>query len=199
MRKKEEASTLKNAARPPPYFQIFRVFFKIGLFTLGGGLAMVSSIRHELSIRKRWVNEDRFMEDLTVSASVPGAIAVNLAFVTGNRLRRTTGALVAILGAVLPSFLVILFIVQFFLPYFSEPIIQAFFKGASTAVLGLIAYVAFIFGRRILHSWQKLFLTALALGVVLAFHLNPFFAILISVVVGYFIVDVARNRGHGID
>ncbi|MBP7634573.1 chromate transporter, partial [Candidatus Ozemobacteraceae bacterium] len=83
--------------------EIFWVFFRVGLFTLGGGLAMATVMRHELVLRKRWYDDKAFMAEMATGTIVPGAIAVNLAFLQGRRLRGRLGALAALLGTILPS------------------------------------------------------------------------------------------------
>ena len=92
---------------------IFGTFFRIGLFTLGGGLAMSPVMRHELVIKRQWLKDADFMSVMSLATVVPGAIAVNIAYLLGRRLRGKTGAAVAILGTILPSFFVILFIAGF--------------------------------------------------------------------------------------
>ena len=110
-----------------PLVKIFGAFFRIGLFTLGGGLAMSPVMRHELVIKRRWLNDDDFMSTMSLATIVPGAIAVNIAYLLGRRLRGKAGATAAILGTVVPSFFVILLIAAFLLPYFDYPKVTAFF------------------------------------------------------------------------
>ena len=79
-----------------PLFGIFWTFFRIGLFTFGGGLAMTTVMRHELVLKRRWIKEESFLAELSTATLVPGAIAVNMAYLQGRRLRGTAGAMAAI-------------------------------------------------------------------------------------------------------
>lgn len=90
------------------YLNAFCTFFKIGLFTIGGGYAMVPLIEEEVVNKKRWITQEEFIDLLAVSQSVPGVFAVNFSIFIGYKLRKFPGALSLALGAILPSFLIIL-------------------------------------------------------------------------------------------
>ena len=93
---------------------IFFSFFKIGLFTFGGGYAMISLIEREVITHRRWIEQKEFLDLLTLAQSVPGPIAVNTSVFVGYKLRGLRGAAAAVLGTVLPSFTIILLIALFF-------------------------------------------------------------------------------------
>ena len=95
-------------------FELFRSFFKIGLFTFGGGYAMVPLIEAEIIERRRWLPQGEFLDLLTLAQSSPGPIAVNTSVFIGYKVRGLRGAVAASLGAVLPSFLIILIVAIFF-------------------------------------------------------------------------------------
>ena len=99
------------------YLNAFCTFFKIGLFTIGGGYAMVPLIEEEVVNKKRWITQEEFIDLLAVSQSVPGVFAVNFSIFIGYKLRKFPGALALALGAILPSFLIILSIALFFHQY----------------------------------------------------------------------------------
>ena len=87
---------------------LFRSFFKIGLFTFGGGYAMIPLIEAEIINRRGWLARDEFMELLTLAQSSPGPIAINTSVFIGYKTRGVAGAAAAVCGAVLPSFICIL-------------------------------------------------------------------------------------------
>ena len=93
---------------------IFLSFFKIGLFTFGGGYAMLPLIERELIAKRKWIEQKEFLDLLTLAQSVPGPIAVNTSVFVGYKVRGFGGAVAALLGAVLPSFVIILAIALFF-------------------------------------------------------------------------------------
>ncbi len=121
-----------------PLGRLFGSFFKIGLFTFGGGYAMITLIQHEVIDRRRWIGREEFLDMLTLAQSVPGPMAVNTSVFVGYKLRGLRGAVVSLLGSVLPSFLVILAIVLFFANIRQNPVVDAAFKGMRPAVVALI-------------------------------------------------------------
>ena len=90
------------------YFEAFKIFFKIGAFTIGGGYAMVPLIEDEIVTKRKWIEQDDFLDLLAIAQSAPGILAVNIAIFVGYRLRGVKGSLVTSLGSILPSFLMIL-------------------------------------------------------------------------------------------
>jgi chromate transporter len=177
------------------YAGIFWTFFRIGLFTLGGGLAMATVMRHEIVHKRRWVEDDDFMSEMATATIVPGAVAVNLAFIQGRRLRGGVGAAVAILGTVLPSFCVILAIVWAALPYLSRPKVAAFFRGCAIGVAGQIAFTAFVFGRRLLRSWRSVVVCAAGAATVVILRVHPLFALIAAVALGYLLCARTKTPG----
>ncbi|MBQ1372223.1 MAG: chromate transporter [Oscillospiraceae bacterium] len=132
-------------------WELFHVFFRVGLFTFGGGYAMISVVEDACVDRRGWITQSE-MDDLVVLAeSTPGPIAINCATFVGNRQAGLTGALAATLGMVLPSFLVI-FLVSTLLDRFLEiRLIASAFRGIKLAV-GVLILDA---GRRLLQRRKK--------------------------------------------
>ena len=95
---------------------IFASFFKIGLFTFGGGYAMLPLIEQELIAKRGWIEHKEFLDLLTLAQSVPGPIAINTSVFVGYKMRGLKGAVAALLGSVLPSFVIILAIALLFPP-----------------------------------------------------------------------------------
>lgn len=95
------------------YWNAFKIFFKIGAFTLGGGYAMIPIIESEVVDKQKWISKEQFLDLIAVAQSCPGVFAVNISIFIGYKLRKTPGALCCSVGAVLPSFLIILMIALF--------------------------------------------------------------------------------------
>ena len=114
---------------------LFRSFFKIGLFTFGGGYAMIPLIEAEIINRRGWLARDEFMELLTLAQSSPGPIAINTSVFIGYKTRGVAGAAAAVCGAVLPSFICILVIAIFFAQVRHNVVVDAAFKGMRPAVI----------------------------------------------------------------
>ena len=122
---------------------LFTTFFKIGLFTIGGGYAMIPLIEKEVIDKHQWMSQQEFVDLLAVAQSTPGVFAVNMAIFIGYKLRGFYGSVVSTLGAVLPSFLIILCIALFFQQFKDSPIVENVFKGIRPAVVALIAVPTF--------------------------------------------------------
>lgn len=151
--------------------EILWSFLKIGAFTFGGGYAMIPLIQHEVINHRRWLREGEFVELLTIAQTAPGPIALNTAVFVGYKLRGYRGALAAVLGVVIPSFLIILVVAMFFADMRDNVWVDAAFKGMRPAVVALI--VAPIVGlARGMNMWLIAVAAAIAL-VVWYFGLSP--------------------------
>lgn len=171
---------------------IFWSFLKIGAFTFGGGYAMIPLIQHEVIHRRRWIEERDFLDLLTLAQTAPGPIALNTAVFVGYKRRGYLGALSAILGVIVPSFLVILFVAIFFASIRDNAYVDAAFKGMRPAVVALI--VAPIIG---LTKGMRWWLVAVALAVALVvwyFGISPVWFLIAGAVVGACVV--ARRGGE---
>lgn len=121
------------------YLDSFLTFFKIGLFTIGGGYAMIPLIEAEIIEKKKWIARDDFMDLMAIAQSCPGVFAINIAIFIGYRLRRVKGAIVSCIGTALPSFIIILLIALFFHQFKDNEVVAAAFRGIRPAVVALIA------------------------------------------------------------
>ncbi len=145
-------------------WNIFFSFFKIGLFTFGGGYAMVPLIEREIVECKKWIPRENFLEMLTIAQSMPGPIALNTSVFVGYKLKGYPGAIAGILGIVLPAFTIILAVAVFFTEIRHNRWIEAAFKGMRPAVVALI--IAPIIGlSKGLKWWGYIIAAAVAVGV----------------------------------
>lgn len=135
-----KTSVSVEAAPRASLIQLFLTFFKIGLFTFGGGWAMISIIEAEIVDKHRWIEREDFLDLLAIAQSLPGILAVNIATSVGDRTRGLKGSIVAAAGTILPSFLIILTIAIFLTPDIikNNPTVSAIFKGIRPAVVALI-------------------------------------------------------------
>ena len=121
------------------YLQLFWTYLKIGTFTIGGGYVMLAMIEHEIVERRRWIEQEEFLNMIALAQAAPGLIAVNSAIFIGWRIGGWRGVIATVLGAVLPSFFIILAIAMLFQDYKDYPAVEALFKGIRPAVVALIA------------------------------------------------------------
>lgn len=175
-------------------FDIFWSFLKIGAFTFGGGYAMVPLIQHEVIHNRRWLSEREFVDLLTIAQAAPGPIALNTAVFVGYKERNYWGALAAVMGVVIPSFLIILVVAIFFNNIRDNAWVDAAFRGMRPAVVALI--VAPIVG---LAKGMHAALIAVAVAVAVAvwyFGISPILFLIAGAIVG---IAIAAYRGKGVD
>jgi len=129
------------------YWESFRTFFKIGMFTLGGGYAMIPIIEEEVVNRHRWVDKEEMLDLIAIAQSCPGVFAINISIFVGYKLKKVRGAIATALGTALPSFLIILAIAMFFHQFEDNRYIAAMFRGIRPAVVALIAVPTFNLGK----------------------------------------------------
>lgn len=125
---------------------LFYIFFKIGLFSFGGGYAMLPLIRQYVVVSNHWVTASEFTDLVAISQATPGPIAVNGATYVGFKVGGFLGSISATLGVVLPSFIVMLILTKFFLKFKDNRYMEDAFSGIRKAAIGLIAAAAILVG-----------------------------------------------------
>ena len=176
------------------YLQMFFAFFKIGAFTLGGGYAMIPLVREEVVNRKRWIEEEEFLNMIALAQAAPGLIAVNSAIFIGWRIGGWKGVCGAVLGAVLPSFFFILAIAMVFSEWKELPAVEAVFKGVRPAVVALIAAPLVKMARAAKISWLTALIPVAAVLLIWLLHINPVWVILATIVLTLTTVDIIERR-----
>ena len=177
------------------YLELFLTFFKVGLFTFGGGYAMLPMIREEVTSHG-WLSQGELIDFIAVSESTPGPFAVNIATFIGTRTGGIFGSFCATLGVVLPSFIVILTVARFYQKFKKSRLVVGAMNGLKPAVVGLIAAALLSLSQTVffpLGLTPETFTTGrlyvslgiFAAAVVLAFKkLHPIFIIVLSAVAG---------------
>lgn len=142
--------------------QLTATFARIGAFTFGGGWAMISLIEREVVTSKRWLSREEFLDLLAVTQALPGILAVNFAAAIGDRMAGRRGAAAASLGAILPSFAMILVIAIFLTPELIEnqPVVAAIFRGIRPAVVALIVAPVITTARSAGIDWRTVWIPA---------------------------------------
>lgn len=124
-------------------FELFFVFFKLGLFTFGGGYAMIPQIKEQIVERKKWLTSEEMLEIIAISESTPGPIAINMATFIGYRQKKIFGSIMSTLGVVLPSLIIIFIISLFFDAFLANQYISYAFIGIKACVAFLITKAGF--------------------------------------------------------
>ena len=166
------------------YGKIFTSFFKVGLFTFGGGAAMIPFFRRELIEKHKYINEEELMNYYAIGQCTPGIIAVNVATFTGYKVKGIGGACMATFAIVLPSLIVILALAGILQLITGNIIVSHIFAGIRLGVIALVFNeVVKLFKQNAVTSYQKWIFFGI-LAVVLAFHVSPIMAISLAALVG---------------
>ena len=120
------------------YLNLFFVFFKVGLFSFGGGYAILPLMQHEVVDVNKWISFKEFMDIVAVSQITPGPISINLATHVGYRIGETLGSTIATTSVVLPSIIIVSLIVIFLKRFSKLPVVQRIFKSLRVTIVGLI-------------------------------------------------------------
>ena len=173
--------------------KLFTTFFKIGLFSFGGGFAMIPLIQREVIERHKWIDEKDFLDMLVLAQSTPGPIAVNTSVFVGYKVAGTVGAIVATLGTVLPSFMVILLLALFFAEVRENRFVDAAFRAMRPAVVALIVapLIGLVKGMR----WYLISVSAVVALAVWYLDFSPAYLIGLSLVIGVIVAVVNGRKG----
>lgn len=173
-----DSSLLPSGQDLPSVRTLFVTFFKIGLFTIGGGYAMLALVKKNIVDERKWMKEDDFVESIALIQSIPGIFAVNMALCVGTRVHGKRGSLAAACGAVLPSLIIVLALTIFARSARDLPAVEACFKGIRPCVVALILSPAIQMVRKSGVNWKNAFVPIIATLLVCIFAINPFLVIL---------------------
>ncbi|MBO6188293.1 MAG: chromate transporter [Prevotella sp.] len=175
------------------YWESFRTFFKIGMFTLGGGYAMIPIIEEEVVNRHRWIGKEEMLDLIAIAQSCPGVFAINISIFVGYKLNKVRGAMMCALGTALPSFLIILAIAMFFHQFEDNRIVAALFRGIRPAVVALIAVPTFNLARQARLNRYTLWIPIVSALLIWLLGVSPIW-IIIAAGLGGVLVSKMRNE-----
>lgn len=185
---------------------LFFTFFKIGAFTFGGGYAMIALLDRDCVDNKKWITSDELMNITVIAESTPGPIAINCATYTGYKMKGLLGAIVATLGMILPSTIIIYIVSIFFGDLLSNSIISNVFKGIRVAVCILIVQAAIKMIKKVMKNSKKKLLPSIIISSFflmvlisnfLGTHFSTIYLILVSGFIGYFVYGKKPNKNMG--
>lgn len=128
--------------------KLYFVFAKIGLFTIGGGIAMIPLIIEEVSVKRSWLSEEEAFDTITVCQSLPGVIAVNIATYIGYSMQKLSGAIFATAGVITPSFIIIVVLSNILAQIGGNPLLLFVMSALQAATAALILLAAVSVGRK---------------------------------------------------
>ena len=167
-------------------WEIFWIFAKIGAFTIGGGIPMIAAIKSELTKRK-WLNDEDFVDIITLAQTAPGLFAANIAILTGNKLRGTKGSIVATIASCLPPFLIILLIAMFFTGFKDNEYVIRAFKGIRPVVVALIGVPMIDMIKATKMRWWSWLIVLSSMILVCVLSVSPIYILICVIVMAAFI------------
>lgn len=167
-------------------WQIFSVFAKIGAFTIGGGIPMIAAIKSEL-VERKWLDDEDFIDIITLAQTAPGLFAVNISILTGHRLRGTKGSIVATIGSCLPPFLIILLVAMFFTSFKDNEYVIKAFKGIRPVVVALIGVPMLDMLKATKMNWWKWIVVVSSMVLVCILSVSPIYILICVIVMAVFI------------
>ncbi|MDE7263533.1 MAG: chromate transporter [Anaeroplasmataceae bacterium] len=180
------------------YVDLFLTFFKLGATTFGGGYAMMSQIKESVVDKKEWLTNDELLEVFAISESTPGPVAINMATYIGFQKGKILGSLLATLGVVLPSFIIIYIISLFLNKFLENPYVAYAFVGIKCAVAFLILKAGLNLFKKMKKSvWQiTIFSVVLVLMILLELFSKSFSSIYLIIIGGLIGIIVLTVQDH---
>ena len=166
--------------------ELYFTFFKIGMTTFGGGYAMVPMIHREIVEEKCWIDEKEFLDSIALTNSLPGPLATNCSVYTGYRVRGYLGSLIAVLGIITPSIIIILTLAIFLTRFNENKYVIKAFSGLRPAVAGLIGYSLIKMAVANGITFFNICMAIIIFSLVFFMQINPVWAILMAAFSGLF-------------
>ncbi|KNF09733.1 chromate transport protein ChrA [Gottschalkia purinilytica] len=163
-------------------FRMFITFFKIGIFTIGGGYAMLPLIQKEVVEENKWLTNEEFLDALAISQSSPGAVSINCSIFIGYRVNGIIGAIVCTLGTSLPSLISILAVSIFLFKYRKLEIINKVFLGIRPAVFAMIAASVYTLGKSLKLGREGKILGVAGFIALVVFNINPIIVLILGAI-----------------
>lgn len=172
---------------------LFTTFFRIGLFTIGGGYAMIPLIEKEVVQDRKWISDKDFIDLLAIAQAAPGVFAVNISIFIGYRLRKVRGSVACAFGTVLPSVLIILLIALFFQRFKDIELVENVFKGIRPAVVALILTPTIKLGRVAQLNRYTIWVPIVSALLICALGVSPIL-IIVTAIVAAVVYCICLNR-----
>ena len=171
------------------YFKLFAVFFRVGLFTIGGGYAMLPMLRKEVVERYGWATDEEMLDYFAIGQSTPGIIAINTSTFIGFKKAGVLGAICSTLGMVLPSWIIIIAIAAFFEVFNENAFVVAAFQGIRVVVVVLILNAVIRMGKKSIKNTLHVILFLSAFAVVMFAPFSPIYAVVAAGIIGVLVTS----------
>lgn len=166
------------------YFKLFYTFFKIGLFSFGGGYAMLPLIQQEVTLSNKWITVKEFVDIVAISQITPGPIAINSATYIGYKIAGILGSTFATIGVVMPSIIIMIIICKFFFKFKNNKYVENAFLGLRPATVGLVATAAILVSNSSFIDYKSVIIFLVAFMASYKYKANPILLTIISAIIG---------------
>ncbi len=175
-------------------WDLFTTFFRIGLFTIGGGYAMIPLIEAKVVDEKKWVSREELLDLIAVAQSCPGVFAINIGISIGYKLSGRRGAILTAFATALPSLLIILAVALLFTQISGNEYILRAFRGIRPAVVALIAAPVFKLGRMANINRRNIWIPILSALLIWKMGFSPVYVVLIAGIGGYIYAQIKEGK-----
>ena len=179
-------------------WDLFFTFFRFGLFTVGGGLAMIPLVYDEAINKRHWMTEEEMIDCVAVTQSLPGAFIINMATYIGKKQKGILGSIAATVGVMLPSLILMSLIMVLLKGISNNPYIAGAFEGAKAGAVGLVLIACYRLGKPVVKRPVDFAIALISFSLVIFFDLSPIWAILFGIACGlllYFYKKVRKKGG----
>ncbi|WP_246302794.1 chromate transporter [Paenibacillus plantarum] len=176
--------------------RLFWTFLRISPLTFGGGYAMLPAIQREVVFMKNWMSDAEMSELLAISGAAPGGVGVNVSALVGYRLAGIAGAIAAVVGITLPTFLIVLLLSVLYAWLEHYPKMQALMEGIHAAIIGLIAAAAYKMAKSSIFDRITLLIAVGTVFVMLVVQVSPLVLITLGVVAGLVAMYLKNKWGR---
>lgn len=177
------------------YLNIFGLFFKIGLFTFGGGYAMMPLFRRELVKKREYISDDELVDLYAISQCTPGIIAVNVATFVGYKVYGIMGGIISTLGMISPSIIVISLIASFMKLFMEHQVFEHAFNGIRVCVVALLLNIVYGLFRKSVKNKFAFSVFIISLVLLFKFNLSPIFIVILSAFSGFISNNYQNKKG----
>lgn len=189
-------SKIKDFFKENIYWNLFTCFFELGLFTIGGGMAMVPLMQEKVCEERHWMTDEEVLDCIAVCQSLPGVVAINMATYIGYYKKGLKGALVSTFGVLLPSFVIIILVVSILKSVEQNPYVQGALEGIKAAATGLIAFAAYKMSKQTLTGVFQWVMAAFALLLVAFLKVSAVYVIIAGILAGEIYCTIKSAKGR---
>lgn len=165
-------------------FKIFLLFFKIGIFTIGGGIVMIPLIKREVVEKKKWMTEDEAIDCIVISQSLPGVIAINMATYVGQFRKGIAGAIAGTIGVIMPSFIAIIAVIEFLGFAGNNQYVIGAITGLKAGATALAVFATYSVSRNVIKGKIGLLVMIATFVLIAIFSVNAVYLVIVGLIAG---------------